>query len=705
MTSIDIYLSSIGYTGTETVTWSIHEFDDDATNDLGTLIATLPTPSPLTANAVNEFTAPSGTTLAPDSDYIVSLHSTGDAAEDLSIGATSSNGENGLAGWSIENAFRFRGNLHNLGRSVRLTVKGSAKMATTLSATLGSAEFFVEEHSDYYGDLTYRFELELTEAVRIGYRRTRDNAFEVTNGRMVRAKRIDKEQRLEGGVQRLYSNRWRMEVLPIDDREPVTVRLRGDRPCTELGALCAGSTRLSNSPELTLHYDSLTMNTERWPSVEIENATANENDAGLEFNVRLSEPARQLLAVDFETIAGGTATENTDYWETADRILFKPGESVKSAVVRLIEDTVSDDGETVLARISNYRVALVDRVVEHRDRDRLLRLARREGERATRLGIVVVRGRGTVGRRVVDGDRGVVRARERYHEVERHPRAFLDPRIGHVDGDRSLDRRRLAVRQLAPVAHADGARRVAVGGGRERHRDVVPPVGLDLDPAQVVAPVDPPRLLHGPPADVERIRTLQHGVRHGDRFAEQHLEAEALGARTAVRGGYALEGRRQRVRARRQVRRGRSRDRRRHRARERPRIGRAHRERPVPAVLALEQGCALGRPGDPSRARHRAPSSGQARAQARRALFGIRSQECPRPWWRGRRCASVHAMLSASPEFQPEDTACIAGGMQEVHHGKLVAYPGSGPLPGKPAPRREATPNHGHMQVNDLPSS
>ena len=70
MTSIDIYLSSIGYTGTETVTWSIHEFDDDATNDLGTLIATLPTPSPLTANAVNEFTAPSGTTLAPDTPAV-----------------------------------------------------------------------------------------------------------------------------------------------------------------------------------------------------------------------------------------------------------------------------------------------------------------------------------------------------------------------------------------------------------------------------------------------------------------------------------------------------------------------------------------------------------------------------------------------------------------------------------------------------------
>ena len=98
------------------------------------------------------------------------------------------------------------------------------------------------------------------------------------------------------------------------------------------------------------------MNTDMLPSVSIENTTARENDAYLAFDVRLSKPAKQTIAVDFETVSGGTATEGADYWRSRHRILFLPGESEKPAAVALIADTVSDDGETVMGEISNARV-------------------------------------------------------------------------------------------------------------------------------------------------------------------------------------------------------------------------------------------------------------------------------------------------------------------------------------------------------------
>ena len=64
------------------------------------------------------------------------------------------------------------------------------------------------------------------------------------------------------------------------------------------GALCTGGGgRITSSPELTLHYETLTMNTDMLPSVSIENTTARENDAYLAFDVRLSKPAKQTIAV------------------------------------------------------------------------------------------------------------------------------------------------------------------------------------------------------------------------------------------------------------------------------------------------------------------------------------------------------------------------------------------------------------------------
>ena len=50
------------------------------------------------------------------------------------------------------------------------------------------------------------------------------------------------------------------------------------------------------------------------PTVSIADASANENDDFLTYDVTLSQAAPTSVKVDFETTSGGTATESVDYW-------------------------------------------------------------------------------------------------------------------------------------------------------------------------------------------------------------------------------------------------------------------------------------------------------------------------------------------------------------------------------------------------------
>ena len=223
------------------------------------------------------------------------------------------------------------------------TVVATRAAASSLTASLESPDYVVG------GNLQYRFDLKLTEAVAIPNRDVRDHAFSVTNGRMVRAKRIHEGP---GG-----SNHWRMTVEPYDETKPVTVTLRGNRACSEQGALCTGGgDQVINSPTLTLSADTLTLDSSNLPSVSIENATAKENDAWLSFTVKLSRKVARTVAVDFKTVSGGTATEGADYRAQDYRVIFTPGKRSIEAGVVLIADTVNDVGETVKAEIANARV-------------------------------------------------------------------------------------------------------------------------------------------------------------------------------------------------------------------------------------------------------------------------------------------------------------------------------------------------------------
>ena len=345
LSSVGIHIHEDNSSSSETITVSVHRFDSSETNNLGDLVATLSTPSRLNEGAVNDFTAPSNTRLLPNTRYLVNIVGVGNHTHDFQIGVTNSDAETGAAGWLIENAFRLNGIL--VTAAIMMNVKGS-NWVPPLIPTLDSAEAFFAN-----GALRYRFDLRLSEGVSIPYREMRDHAFSVTNGRMDGAKRIHKERMGDN----LYSNHWRMTVAPVDETKPVTVTLRGNRPCSEKGALCTASGgQLDGSPTLTLSTDREPLDLGSLPSLSIADTSGTEDSANLAFDVSLSKAVSATVAVDFRTVSGGTATANADYREASHRIVFSAGETVQPGSVGLIEDAAADAGETVNVEIANARV-------------------------------------------------------------------------------------------------------------------------------------------------------------------------------------------------------------------------------------------------------------------------------------------------------------------------------------------------------------
>ena len=92
-------------------------------------------------------------------------------------------------------------------------------------------------------------------------------------------------------------------------------------------------------------------------TIGIKDATGDEDDGYLDFNVRLSRKHDDYVCYDFETISGGTAEEGTDYLKFPKATYWMQiGKRVDKPFVRIIDDRVNDNGETVKVKISNARL-------------------------------------------------------------------------------------------------------------------------------------------------------------------------------------------------------------------------------------------------------------------------------------------------------------------------------------------------------------
>ena len=92
-------------------------------------------------------------------------------------------------------------------------------------------------------------------------------------------------------------------------------------------------------------------------TIRIRDATGDEDDGYLDFKVRLSRKSTDLVCYDFETISGGTATEGTDYLKFPKATYWMQiGKRVDTPFVRILDDSINDNGETVKVKISNARL-------------------------------------------------------------------------------------------------------------------------------------------------------------------------------------------------------------------------------------------------------------------------------------------------------------------------------------------------------------
>ena len=108
------------------------------------------------------------------------------------------------------------------------------------------------------------------------------------------------------------------------------------------GTINAPSTTTTNVPGLT---------------IRIQDATGSEDSGWLVFRVRLSQKHDDYVCYDFESISGGTATEGTDYLKIPKaQHWMQIGKRVDKPFVRIIDDRVNDNGETVKVKISNAHV-------------------------------------------------------------------------------------------------------------------------------------------------------------------------------------------------------------------------------------------------------------------------------------------------------------------------------------------------------------
>ncbi len=67
-------------------------------------------------------------------------------------------------------------------------------------------------------------------------------------------------------------------------------------------------------------------------------------------------PRDDIVEVDFKTTNEGTATEGVDFRKLRYTLFFFPGETTCGMTVWLVNDSLNDDGETMIVRLTGARL-------------------------------------------------------------------------------------------------------------------------------------------------------------------------------------------------------------------------------------------------------------------------------------------------------------------------------------------------------------
>ena len=185
--------------------------------------------------------------------------------------------------------------------------------------------------AEHDGASAFTFRLAFSEDIRNGYRRVRDDLLSATGGTVTRAGRVNGR-----------SDLWEIEVAP-SGHGAVTVTLASGADCAT--APCTSDGRTLSAPVSETIPGS--------PGLSVADAQVEEGpDATLAFPITLDRAASGTVTVRAAT-SDGTATAGEDYRAKTLTKTFAPGETRKVAVIRVLEDTVDDGGETMTLTLSN----------------------------------------------------------------------------------------------------------------------------------------------------------------------------------------------------------------------------------------------------------------------------------------------------------------------------------------------------------------
>ena len=310
----------------------------------------LTAPSSFAAGTL-EFTG--NMTLAANTTYTLLLANPGGEAVNLSITTSNREDTGGATGWSIDNAYDINTSgdwgTTTTGRAFRIAVKGTVVGGTTLSIADASA-------SENAGHLLFdvRLSRALQNTVKVDFETISGGT--ATEGVDYHARRTYTHVILAGD--RTAQMGFALLEDTINDAdETVKVRLTNARQVDAYGDKIADLDIMPDEATGTITAPATTTTNVPGLTIQIQDATGDEDDGYLVFRVRLSRKYDEYVCYDFETISGGTATEGTDYSKRPKvGQWMQTGKRVDKPFVRIIDDSENDNGETVNVKISNARL-------------------------------------------------------------------------------------------------------------------------------------------------------------------------------------------------------------------------------------------------------------------------------------------------------------------------------------------------------------
>ena len=320
----------------------------------GSSLYVLTNPATLNDDAINSFRAPANATLEKDTNYFVVFEALGSGSNlryDLEVTTSNSEDSGKASGWNITNSSRQRSTTattwDNLAGKLKIAVRGTIPPAISIADASAA-----ENDGHLMFDVTLSRSFQNT--VKVDFETISGGT--ATEGVDYHARRTYTHVILEG------DKTAQMGFALIEDTvaaagETVKVRLSNARvvdaygnKIKDLDITTAEATGTINAPTTTTtNVPGLT--------IRIKDATGDEDNGYLDFNVRLSRKHDDYVCYDFETISGGTAEEGTDYLKFPKATYWMQiGKRVDKPFVRLIDDSVNDNGETVKVKISNARL-------------------------------------------------------------------------------------------------------------------------------------------------------------------------------------------------------------------------------------------------------------------------------------------------------------------------------------------------------------